>query len=157
MSYPSAWEEMDSESRRLRFGVTPSALLSELEAEGDFKTSVLKELRGTGKTDFSLTLILRRYVESLASVHGKLREATRAGVEEEHRIVEAALVRARRELGENLVGLVVIAGPGAEHAEEHHFVNERSWKRREVLVKKNSVLQNLARRYVAAEHPSGVA
>jgi hypothetical protein len=158
VAWPSAWEEMDSESsRRLRFGLIPSISIDELEAEGGFKASVLKELKDSGKTYFSLTLILRRYLESLATVHAQIRASVSEQAEKDHQVVQVALERARQELTEDLVGLVVTEGADPVHVDEHHFVNERSWRRREFLVKKNSVLNNLSRRYAAAEHPSNVA
>jgi hypothetical protein len=155
--WPSAWEEIDSESRRLRFGLIPNISIDELEAEGGFKASVLKELKDSGKTYFSLTLILRRYVESLATVHTQVRASISEQAEKDHEVVQAALKRASQELTEDLVGLVVSKGTDPEHVVEHHFVNERSWRRREFLIKKNSVLKSFSRRYAAAEHPSNVA
>lgn len=157
VAWPSAWEEIDSESRRLRFGLVPSISIAELEAEGGFKASVLKELKGSEKSHFSLTLILRRYVESLTTVHAQVRAAISEQAEKDHQVVQAALKRASQEIRENLVGLVVSKGTDSVHVTEHHFVNEKSWRRREFLVKKNSVLKNLSRRYAAAEFPGNVA
>ena len=37
---------------------------------------------------------------------------------------------------------------------EYHYISDRSWTRREVLLKKNSRLTRFSRRYVSAEHPS---
>lgn len=157
VAWPSAWEEMDSESRRMRFGLVPSISLDELEAEGGFKASVLKELKDSGKTHFSLTLILRRYVESLATVHTQVRASISDQTAKDYQVVQAALKRASQEFTDGLVGLVVSKGTDPVHVVEHHFVNEKSWTRREFLVKKNSVLKNLSRRYAAAEYPSNVA
>ena len=157
VTWSSAWEEGDSESRRLRFSLIPYFSFEELEAEGGFKASVLKELKDSGKSLFSLTVLLRRYVESLATIHAQIRSSISEQVEEDHHVVQAALKRARQELRENLLGLVVSKGADPIHVDEHHFVNERSWRRREFLVRKNSVLENLSRRYAAAEHPSNIA
>jgi hypothetical protein len=157
VSWPSAWEEMDSENSRLRFGLIPDISIEELEAEGGFKASVLKELKASGKSHFSLTLILRRYVESLATVHAQIRASIAEQTEKDHNVIQAAMERARKELRDNLVGLVVTKGADPGHVGEHRFVNERSWRRREFLVQKNSILKNLSRRYAAAEYPSSVA
>lgn len=157
VTWASAWEEMDSESRRLRFGLIPDFSIKELEAEGGFKASVLKELKDSGKTHFSLTLLLRRYVESLATVHAQIRASISEQVAEDHHVIQTALKRASQELTENLVGLVVSKGVDPVHVDEHHYVDERSWRRREFLVQKNSLLNNLWRRYAAAEHPSNIA
>ncbi len=156
MSWPSSWEEMKSERPRLRFGLIPSISMVELEAEGGFKPAVLKELQALDQPHFSITLILRRYLESLATIHAQIRESIAERVEKDHDFVCLYLDRARQELTKELVGLVVSKGKDAEHVDEHHYVNERSWKRRQFLIKKNSVLHNLSNRYVAAEYPGGL-
>jgi hypothetical protein len=157
VTWASAREETDSATSCLRFSLIPDFLIEELEEEGGFKASVLKELRDSGKPNFSLTLLLRRYVESLAAVHAQIRASISEHVEKDHQVVHAALQRASHELRENLVGLVVSKGADAVHVDEHHFVNERSWRRREFLVQKNSLLKDLSRRYAAAEHPGNIA
>lgn len=157
MSWPSAWEEMESESKRLRFGIVPSISIDELLAEGGFKASVLAELQSSGKKQFSLTLIVRQYVESLAVVHEQVRMSIAGQIEQDHEVVLKALERAQSEFGERLVGLVVSKGVDPLQVDEHHFVNEKSWARREFLIKKNSSYSKLSRRYVSAEHPGDVA
>lgn len=157
MNWPSEWEEIESEKKRLRFGIVASISVDELVAEGGFKASVLQELRESGKSEFSLTLVLRKYVESLASVHERIRTATRAEIDMEHTVILRAIERARGAFGRKLVGLVVSKGSDPEHVDEHHFVNEKSWLRRESLIRRHSHLGKLSRRYVAAEHPGDVA
>lgn len=157
LSWPSAWEEMDSESRRLRFGVVPEISLVELEAEGNFKSKVLEELRQSGKKKFPLTLILRKYVECLARVHEQIRSAMVGQLGQDHEVVLRTIQRARAEFGDSLVGLVVSKGVDAVHADERHFVNESSWSRRKFLVEKNASFGMLSRRFVSAEHPGDVA
>lgn len=157
MNWPSACEEIETEKKRLRFGIVPSISVDELETEGGFKASVLSELRVSGKKQFSLTLILRKYVECLTVVHEQVRAAIAGHIEKDHELISKALERARGEFGENLVGLVVSKGVDPSDVAEHHFVNEKSWKRREFLVHKNSSFSKLSRRYVSAEHPCDVA
>lgn len=156
MSWPSEWEEMESEKRRLRFGIVPSISIDELATEGGFKASVLADLQESGKEQFSLTLVLRKYVESLASVHKQIRAAIATQVNHEHGVILSALERARSAFGEELVGLVVSKGSDPERVDEHHFVNEKSWQRRESLIRRHSTFENLSRRYVSAEHPGDV-
>ncbi|HEV8240440.1 MAG TPA: hypothetical protein VGS57_13810 [Thermoanaerobaculia bacterium] len=153
LSWPSAWEGMNEPQHRLRFWVTPSIMVDELATAGDFKASVLAELRATGKKSFPLTPILRRYVESLASVHSKLREVLASQATLDHQTVDTAMARARSELRESSVGLVISAGDDLEKPTEHHYVSERSWTRQKTLIAKNSHLTKLSRRYVSAEHP----
>lgn len=157
MNWPSEWEEMESEKKRLRFGIVASISVDELAAEGGFKASVLQELRESGKSKFSLTLVLRKYVESLAAVHERIRTSIHAEIGAEHDVILKALERARSTFGESLVGLVASKGLDLEHVDEHHFVNEKSWLRRESLIKRHSHFGKLSRRYVSAERPGDVA
>jgi len=157
MGWPSSWDEMDTDNRRLRFSVVPELSLDELEIEGEFKATVLDELRRTGKKQFPLTPILRSYVESLARVHKQIREAIAGQVESDHEVIVRNLDRARAEFGGSLVALVASKGVDPDRPDEHHFVNEKSWKRREFLIKKNRSFAKLSRRFVSAEHPSDVA
>lgn len=157
IEWPSGWENQNSPDQRLRFSVIPSVSLEELISEGKFKASVLRELQERGKEYFQLTPILRRYVECLASIHVEIRRYLSHQADLDHQTLMAALYRARTELHENLVALVVSAGEDNEHPEEHHYISERSWTRRQTLIWKNSHLSNLSRRYVSAEHPGDVA
>lgn len=157
LSWPSGWEEMESDSRRLRFGFIPSISADELAAEGGFKASVLDELHGSGKTRFSLTLVFRRYVESLAKVHEQIRAAIADQIDRDHELVRGVLERAQANLGGSLVSLAVTKGVDPMHVDEHHSVNAKSWARREFLVKKNSSYGKFSRRYVSAEHPGEIA
>jgi hypothetical protein len=158
MSWPGTWDDVESDSRRLRFSVVPEISLDELEAEGGFKASVLEDLGRTGKRRFPLTPILRQYVESLARVHEEVRAAISGQVERDHELVEQTLERARSEFGDGpLLGLAASKGIDLDHVDEHHFVNEKSWERRTVLMKKNSSLGKMSRRFVSAEYPSRVA
>jgi hypothetical protein len=157
LSWPSGWEEMNALQQRLRFCVIPSILVEELVNEGEFKPSVLAELQKTGKESFPLTPILRQYVECLASVHAAVRQCLSSQAELDYQTLMVALERARVELREQLVGLVVSAGEDPERPQEHHHVSDRSWTRRQTLIKKNSNLSNLSRRYVSAEHAGDAA
>ncbi len=151
------WEKKHTAEQRLRFTVIPSVSLEELVDEGEFKASVLAELEQSGKKFFPLTPILRRYVESLASVHGKVRLLLSDRTDLDHQTLVAALDRARSELNEKLTGLAVTSGIDPEHPSERHYISERSWARRSTLIRKNSQLLNLSLCYVSAEHPGDAA
>lgn len=155
--WPFQWENRNSPDQRLRFSVIPSISLEELINEGEFKATVLRELQESGKEYFSLTPILRRYVECLASVHAEVRRCLSHQADLDHQTLMATLDLARTEFHKDLVALVVSAGEDDEQPEEHHYVSERSWTRRQTLVRKNSNLNNLSRRYVSAEHPEDAA
>ncbi len=157
MSWPFEWEEIDTPQRRMRVWVVPSILVDELATAGKFKASILAELQRLGEESLPLTPILRQYVESMCVVHDKIRQSVSSQAELDYATTAAALDRARVEFGQELAGLVVSAGENSEAPAEHHYISDRSWTRREVLLKKNSRLTKLSRKYVSAEHPSDTA
>lgn len=154
MSWGANWEEMDRPTRRINFCVVPKILLEEIVEAGAFKRSVIKELQRSAVKEVSLTWILRRHAESLTRVHLAIRTAIEVSIEEDRRLLMATLERARRDLGENLLGLVISHGSHENEIVKFKYVSDRSWQRREYLVKKNRVLGNLSRRYASAEHPA---
>jgi hypothetical protein len=157
VSWPSSWEQMNAPDQRLRFSVIPEVSVRELVSEGGFKAKVLEELKRDGKEHVPLTPILRRYVESLASVHAFVRAAISGPAETDNQTVSAALERARAELSSELAGLAVTVGDDPENVHETHYLSDRSWVRRATLIRKNSQLSNLSRRYVSAEHAGDAA
>lgn len=114
---------------------------------------MLTELQASGKTAYPLTPILRRYVESLASVHQQVRSL----ISEQAGLDEGALLeireRARVELREELTGLVITASDENDCVKERHHLSERSLIRMAALIRKNHDFSNLSRRYVSSEHP----
>jgi len=152
MTWPTSWVDHDTESRRLRFGIIPGITVDELKAEGGFKASVLAELEESGEERFSLTIVLRRYIESLTKVHVEVRAAIQDRIEQARAVVSEYLERAGAEFGDNLIGLVVSKNTDPD-TDEHHYVNLKSWTRRQFLIRKNSSFEKLSRRYVASEHP----
>lgn len=157
MSWASEWEGMETSGKRLRFSIVPRVSIEELATEGDFKAAVLRELQEIGKQHFSLTPTLRRYIECLALVHEEVRRFLSPQADLDYQTLIAALDRARTELHEETVALVISAGEDDEHPEEHHYVSERPWTRRQTLIRKNSQLSKLSRRYVSAEYPGDFA
>jgi hypothetical protein len=156
LRWSGQWESSNSPDERLRFSVIPIIDLEELLGAGEFKAAVLAELKGTGKKKFSLTIIMRRYLESLTIVHRKIRDLLSECAERDHQTLLAALERARDELNQNTTALAVTAGADCEHAHEIHYVTDRFWARREVLIRKNAHFSNLWKRYVSAEHPGDI-
>jgi hypothetical protein len=153
LAWPSQWEDMDAPERRLRFRVVPSIAVEELVDQGGFKASVLRELQASGQASYPLTPILRRYVESLASVHQQVRSLLSEQFELDKLALLAMRERARVELREEPTGLVVTASDEGDKVKERHHVSERSLGRREALIRKNYDFSNLSRRYVSSEHP----
>lgn len=154
LAWPSQWEDMDAPEQRLRFCVVPSISVEELIDEGGFKTSVLTELQASGKSSYPLTPILRRYVESLTSVHRQVRSLLSEQADLDHLALLEIRERAKIALGDKLTGLVVTASDEDDQVQEQrHYVQERSWNRRAALIRKNDDFSNLSRRYVSSEHP----
>jgi hypothetical protein len=153
LAWPSQWEDMNAPEQRLRFSVVPSVYVDELVDEGGFKASVLAELQASSKPSYPLTPILRRYVESLTSVHQQVRSLLSKQAELDHQALLEFRERAKIALREELTGLAVTASDEDDQIKESHFVQERSWNRRAALIRKNSDFSNLSRRYVSSERP----
>ncbi len=156
LSWTSQWEDMDSREKRLRFWIVPSFSVDELTDEGGFKPSVLQELQASGRPIWPLTPVLRRYVESLATVHITLRDLLSSQAEGDHQALLRARERAEAELGSKLDWLGIAALDDDGNIRERHYIFERSWERRTALMSKNNILQNLSRRYVSGEHPGDI-
>ena len=139
--------------RRLRFCVVPSIYVDELIDEGGFKASVLTELKASGKASYPLTPILRRYVESLTSVHKQVRALLSEQADLDHRALLEIRERAKIALREELTGLVVTASDEDDQVKERHYVHLRSWNRRAALIRKNDDFSNLCRCYASSERP----
>lgn len=158
VSWPSEWEEIDSPERRLRFSVVPSLLVDDLVDEGGFKPKVLEDMQASGRSSWPLTPILRRYVESMTTVHGSVRKLLSEQVDRDYQVLLMYRARANAELGPSVTGLVVIAAVGDRgNVVERHYLSERFWERRRVLMCKNNGFQNLSLRYVSGEHPGDAA
>jgi hypothetical protein len=144
---------MNAPERRLRFFMVPSISVEELLDEGGFKAEVLAELQASGKSSYPLTPILRRYVESLTSVHKEVRSLLSGQADLDHRALLEIRERTTISLREELTGLVVTASDEDDQVKERHYVQDRSWIRRAALIRKNDDFSNLSCRYVSSEHP----
>lgn len=149
----AGWEDHETPRERLRYSLVPSISVDELGDEGGFKASVLAELRATGKSSFPLTPILRRYVESITIVHQAVRSLLSDQVERDHQTLRRTLERAKAELGASDAALACTVSDDADEVKERHYVNDRSWVRRQSLMVKNRDFKHLSRRYVSAEYP----
>jgi hypothetical protein len=132
-------------------------LVDELSEDEGFKPSVLKELLQLARPAVRLTPILRKYVECLGAAHRQVRSRIEAQATADWRTVSEALERARAQFGPDLIALAVSSGEDVETPDEHHCISGSSWTRRAMLLKKNSMLEGVARRYVSAEHPGDAA
>lgn len=150
------WEEHNAPKQRLRFVVSPIISVQQLADERGFKPKILTELRASDNDELPLTPILRRYVESLTSVHEAVRDMLSVQAESDHQVLLQACERARQELP-GLTGLAVIKGETEENLEERHYISMNAWERRESLMRKNTVFSNLSRRYVSGEHSGDFA
>lgn len=158
VSWPSAWEEMDSPEQRMRFSVVPILSVDDLADEGDFKAKILRQMQASGTSSWHLTPILRRYVESLTRVHGSVRSLLSEQVDRDHQSLLRSRERVKAELDVDVTEFVVVAIVNdCGIVVEQHYLSERFWERRLALMRKNDGFQNLSLRYVSGEHPGDAA
>lgn len=146
-------EEIGAPEQHLRSWIAPNISVDALTDEGGFKTAVLEQLQATGESNWPITPILRKYVESLASVHVKIRQLLTEQVEKDRRELHKIRQRAEAELEGELRGLFLTSVDDDGNVMERHSLSVRPLKRMQVLLKKNGVLKNLSRRYVSSQHP----
>ena len=103
LSYPSAWEDMESESeRQLRFGIVPFLDVAELLEDPEFKKTVKAELEQDPKP-INITPLVREYIEGIGSAHEEFRKRTEQDAQAWERVIADIIERAREPLGDNLI------------------------------------------------------
>lgn len=149
LSYPSRWEETDSE-RMLRCSAEVYLDVVELREDSKFKSNVLSELEGRGE-EVKITPLVRQYVEGIGCAHEELRSNTKQDIDAWARTISDLIDRARGPLDGKLTGLGIAAEDDRRYVETVH-VSERPKERLDYLVKKNSSFAKLSYRYVSGYH-----
>lgn len=135
----------------LRCGLSPYLVPKELREDGDFKKSVLKELESFGKK-VDLRILVRDYVEGIASVHNDIRERVQPHVDRWEEKIISAITRFEQESPEE----GVIALSAIQRNEDGRWVRAvqifaEFMQYRQTLRKKNSSLQSLGKKYITSE------
>jgi hypothetical protein len=153
ITYNSQWLESKSEDeRKLLFSLTPYMSPRDLEEDGKFKKSVLEEVKRLGDT-LDIKPLIREYVGALSTVHERIREALREDIQIWEQTVLGALDRFLKEYPEekSVIGLIAVAESedGVGDQPIHLFRDFIEYRKQ--FERKNSALENLAKRYVTSE------
>jgi hypothetical protein len=151
LKYSSEWEET-CQPNRLRFSIVPSLDLERLRADPRFKRSVLEELDPASK-HLRTTPLVRRYVESIGTIHQVIRDITTEDAKKWDALIVDVRQRARGVFGDSLGGLALVAvEEGKQPAEAVHIFEDLT-QHRKMLQKKNRTLTKLSARYVSGAAP----
>jgi hypothetical protein len=148
LSYPSNREETPSGPRH-RIRTVPSLSVARLR-DANLKASVVSELEAKGEY-VPLTPLVREYIEGLGHVHEALREVAEPQITLWDSTLASVQTRAAARWGggdERAFLAVQINDSGQLVASVQVFTELTKYRR--TLEQKNSVLANLARRYVSS-------
>jgi hypothetical protein len=146
VSHGGSWVELENVSRRMEFTTTLMAKKSYLEEDSQFKKSVLKEMPDS----VDIMACGRGYVEHLSHLHGFVRERLASTIGAARALIEGAHKAYSALPGAAIVGLKAISrGEDGKVVEELPLLLD--WDNvRVALTRRNPVLVNLSRRYVAS-------
>jgi hypothetical protein len=114
-----------------------------------FKLRVLNELDSLGPK-VRVAMLVRDYVEGLAVVHETIRAQSAATLAASELVIRAAVERGRKLLGDDPVGLCMVARE-PDRTAQPVYVNTHLVDQLEVLVRKNRDLSTLSKRFVSSE------
>lgn len=148
-NYDSRWDEQRS---KLRFTVNTFLKPSELEKDRKSDRKTVDELKALGD-NVDLKRVIREYLEGLWDVHDETRRCVSEKVGTWESTLNAAIERFKFEFPDegSIVGIAAVIrvedGIYKEQLPFHtNFIEYRGG-----LVKKNTSLQNISRRYVSSE------
>jgi hypothetical protein len=143
--------DFDVEPMTRRQTAVPVLNPARLTSDRHFKAPVLKELLARG-SQVPLTPLIRDYVAAITRVHSVLRQVTDAAVAEWDATIDGARKYARRVLGGDLDGVLLIAEHPGEAMVRSYVFDELALERR-ALRARTRKLDDLAQSYVASEPP----
>lgn len=116
-----------------------------------FKRKVLNELGSLG-SEFSMSVMMRDYLEGLAVAHESIRSMCTARLAASESVIRAAAERGRQLLGDKPMGLCLVA---REHSRPSRpvFINTHLIDQHTTLIRKNCDLSTLSKRFVTSEVP----
>lgn len=122
-----------------------------LALDRHFKATVLKELLAHGDR-VPLTPLIRDYIACITRIHAVVRQVTDPYVAEWDAKIDAARKYARRLLGADLSGVILVAEHPGEPTVRSYVFDELALERR-ALRERTRKLDDLAQSYVASEPP----
>jgi len=144
LSFSGDWLPKGKRERQ-EYSITVYALRSELNDDGSFKKSVLREC--PEKVDLLRTA--RVYVESLGTVHQIVRTLVDEKIREARQAVEGAIARYKKHTKASTLGLTAFAAIGDDVKTRVPVMLEWENVRME-LARRNGTLVNLPKRYVTS-------
>lgn len=131
---------------QLLYRVIPIISVTELNEDGNFKKSVLKELDAIqNKNQVDARPLIREYIESIGKIHEKIREIIRPDLEEYERVLNDTIQKFKNEFGEQipLAGLAIVIEQDDERWLETITIFKEFMERRRALEKRNLTFNNI--------------
>jgi len=128
--------------------------VAELAEDGNFKKSVLEELKNIQHNDWvDAKPLIREYTEGICNIHEKVREIVRPDLVKWERILDDTIEKFQNKFGKDvpLAGLIIAPTENDGRWAETETIHKGSIERRQALEKKNRVFVNLHKRYASNE------
>lgn len=147
LSYPTHIEHVSV--RAIRHFIEPKIQVKRLLQDGRFKKAVLAEFGDV--EHISITPLVREYMDSIAKVHGRLRDEVSPECQTWGSVISEAQSRAEQVMGSDIVGLAVakLDHPHSGYRDIQYVLDEPI-KRRKGLEKRNSIQTFFSRSYVSS-------
>jgi hypothetical protein len=150
-----SYERDDSDDDfQLLSRVIPLISISELEDDGKFKKSILKELKDIQNKDWiDAKPLIREYVEGIGKIHEKARDLIGLDLTNWEKILDETIAKFQNEFGKetSLAGLTIVTEKDNAHWEENKTIFKEFIERRQTLEKKNCLFVNLHKSYASNE------
>jgi hypothetical protein len=136
----------------IKFSITPTLILKDMEEDGKFKKSILKELKELGDK-IDLKLLTREYVDSLVRIHLKTRDVLKPYLDNSENIYLDAIdkFKSRYPKEESIVGLSVGMKMKKGDYEKHFELFTKPIAYRKTLEKKNRSKGIFSKGYISTE------
>lgn len=131
---------------QLLYRVIPIISVTELNEDGNFKKSVLKELDTIqNKNQVDARPLIRDYIESISKIHEKIRKIIRPDLEEYERVLNDTIQKFKNKFGEQipLAGLAIVIEQDDERWFETITIFKEFMERRRALEKRNLTFNNI--------------
>jgi hypothetical protein len=151
LSFGSKWFEQLTPRARRRHSLQVYLDTDALVGDDYFKSSVLQELRASGKGNVLLTPMVRQYVDCFGHVHRQLRTYVEATAREAENLFRGTHERGVANCGGKPVGIVVRRESSDGVRLEQHDIFLDLIDRRREFESRNGTSLNLSQGYVSTE------
>ncbi len=153
--FGASWINREDERMMLNT-ICPYLNVSELQADSSVKKTVREELEKQGAT-VDLKLMIREYVEGLWVVHEKIRTLLKPAWLDAEQVFNKAIEKYEIDFPdeESIIGLAAIKLDSKGNLLEEDYLVKTFIEYHEMLVRKNSSLVKLSKRFVSSEIVAG--